>query len=179
MKLESVKSKNKKRPGRGIAAGQGKTAGRGTKGQKSRSGFNIPNRHEGGQTPLSMRLPKLPGFKSLRKKDAIISLDQVSINFKDGDTISLETLENKGLIKNGEKAKILNNGKLTVKVVLSKSVKVSEKIANLFSVELPSVKEEKLLKKADKTQTVKKDETPVKAKKTIVVKKPTINKTTK
>jgi large subunit ribosomal protein L15 len=51
------------RAGRGIAAGKGKTAGRGTKGQKSRAGSSIPGWFEGGQTPLSQRVPKLHGFK--------------------------------------------------------------------------------------------------------------------
>ncbi len=173
MKLISVQTKNKKRPGRGISAGQGKTAGRGTKGQKSRSGFNIPNRHEGGQTPLSMRLPKLPGFKSLKKKAAIISLDQISKEFKDKEIVSLDALEKKGLIKTGEKAKILNNGKLTVKVTLGEGVKVSEKIANLFASDLPVVKAETLPEKAKGlAPEVKKDETPVKVKKA-PAKKPT------
>jgi large subunit ribosomal protein L15 len=56
--------KAKRRVGRGIAAGQGKTAGRGTKGQKARAGGNIPAWFEGGQTPLHQRLPKLRGFKN-------------------------------------------------------------------------------------------------------------------
>lgn len=172
MKLESVKTKNKKRVGRGISSGQGKTAGRGTKGQKSRSGFNIPNRHEGGQTPLSMRLPKLPGFKSFRKKAVVISLDQISANFKDGETVTLEALESKGLIKKGEKAKVLNNGKLSLKVSLDDGVKASEKVAGMFLQSLSNVKEEKPLEKADKTPTAKKDETPV-------VKKAAVKKTTK
>ena len=61
--LNNNPKKTAKRLGRGISAGGGKTAGRGTKGQKSRAGHNIPKRFEGGQTPLSMRLPKLRGFK--------------------------------------------------------------------------------------------------------------------
>jgi large subunit ribosomal protein L15 len=55
----------KRRVGRGIAAGQGKTAGRGTKGQKARTGGSIPAWFEGGQTPLHQRIPKLRGFKNL------------------------------------------------------------------------------------------------------------------
>ncbi|MFA4996441.1 MAG: 50S ribosomal protein L15 [Patescibacteria group bacterium] len=172
MKLESVQTKNKKRPGRGISSGQGKTAGRGTKGQKSRSGFNIPKRHEGGQTPLSMRLPKLPGFKSFKKKATIVSLDHISAMFKDGDVVSVEALENKGLIKKGEKAKILNNGKLTVKVSLGKDVKVSENIVKLFVENVPAVKEDKALK-------AKKDAAPVEKAVKEAVKKPAAKKTAK
>jgi large subunit ribosomal protein L15 len=59
--------KAKRRVGRGIAAGQGKTAGRGTKGQKARAGGKIPAWFEGGQTPLHQRIPKLRGFKNLFK----------------------------------------------------------------------------------------------------------------
>src|SRR5882757_4783466 len=57
----------KTRVGRGIAAGKGKTAGRGTKGQKARAGGSIPPWFEGGQTPLHMRIPKLRGFKNRAK----------------------------------------------------------------------------------------------------------------
>ncbi len=59
--------KPKRRVGRGIAAGQGKTAGRGTKGQKARAGGSIPAWFEGGQTPLHQRIPKLHGFRNLFK----------------------------------------------------------------------------------------------------------------
>jgi len=62
--LQVAKNQNTRRVGRGIAAGQGKTAGRGTKGQGSRTGKGRRPGFEGGQTPLMMRLPKLPGFHS-------------------------------------------------------------------------------------------------------------------
>ncbi len=57
----------KTRVGRGIAAGKGKTAGRGTKGQKSRAGSSIPTWFEGGQTPLHIRIPKLHGFRNINR----------------------------------------------------------------------------------------------------------------
>ncbi|MFA5926831.1 MAG: 50S ribosomal protein L15 [Patescibacteria group bacterium] len=132
IQLQSVSTKSRKRVGRGLSAGQGKTAGRGTKGQKSRAGHNIPNRYEGGQSPLSLRLPKLPGFKSFRPKAAIISLDQISGAFKDGETVSKASLVEKGLISPREIVKILNNGELTVKVILGSDVKVSKSIADKF-----------------------------------------------
>jgi large subunit ribosomal protein L15 len=74
MKLHDLKPaegsrRPRKRVGRGIAAGQGKTAGRGTKGQKARAGGSIPPWFEGGQTPLHMRIPKLRGFKNRFKVD--------------------------------------------------------------------------------------------------------------
>src|SRR5688572_32115700 len=59
--------KERTRVGRGIAAGKGKTAGRGTKGQKARAGGSIPPWFEGGQTPLHIRIPKLRGFKNRAK----------------------------------------------------------------------------------------------------------------
>jgi large subunit ribosomal protein L15 len=146
IELKSVKTKNRKRPGHGISAGQGKTAGRGTKGQKSRAGHNIPKRFEGGQTPLSMRLPKLPGFKSHTKKAIILSLDTVSANFKNGETVTLAILLEKKLIEKKDKAvKILNNGKLTVKVNLAPEIKVSRSIEKLFVA--PVIKEKIELKK--------------------------------
>ena len=130
MKTDTSK-KSRRRVGRGISAGKGKTAGRGTKGQKSRSGFNIPNRFEGGQTPLSMRLPKLRGFKVKIKKTVIIDLDLISSNYKDGETVSKETLVSKGLIRKNDTVKILNNGKLTKKVYLS-DLPVSKSAIRLF-----------------------------------------------
>lgn len=140
MNLESTKSKNKKRLGRGISSGQGKTAGRGTKGQKSRSGYNLPKRFEGGQTPLSMRLPKLPGFKSFKPKAFVVSLDQISLNFKAGETVSKEALLKKGLIEPKVKSvKVLNNGKLTKKVIFADDIKISK----TAKAALEGIKEEK------------------------------------
>ena len=119
IRAKRVEAKTKKRVGRGIAAGQGMTAGRGTKGQRSRSGFNIPKRFEGGQTPLSMRLPKLRGFKVKKTKCVLITLDEINQNYKDGEIVTCESLVKKGLVKKNESVKILNNGKLAVKVTLS------------------------------------------------------------
>ncbi|MFA7243738.1 MAG: 50S ribosomal protein L15 [Patescibacteria group bacterium] len=152
--LKSYSKKSIKRIGRGISAGQGKTAGRGTKGQKSRSGFNIPKRFEGGQTPLSMRLPKLRGFKSVNDKARVISLDDISKNYKDGEVVSLKSLVEKKLIETGSKAKILNNGKLTVKVSLL-DIKASKSIASLF-VKPETKVEKKEAAKSDKKSAAKK-----------------------
>ena len=67
------------RVGRGIAAGQGKTAGRGTKGQKSRAGATIPAWFEGGQTPIHIRVPKLRGFKNRFKIEySVVNVGQIS-----------------------------------------------------------------------------------------------------
>jgi large subunit ribosomal protein L15 len=129
MKLISIKSKTKKRIARGLSAGQGKTAGRGTKGQRSRSGFNLPNRFEGGQTALSMRLPKLPGFKSGHPKAMVITLDMISAAYKDGEEVSMKTLvEKKIATKLNQKIKVLNNGKLTVKVTFASDLSISKSV---------------------------------------------------
>ena len=139
VKKITLKSNKKsiKRIGRGISAGGGKTAGRGTKGQNSRAGHNIPNRHEGGQTPLSMRLPKLPGFKQSEKDVVILTLDKISTSYKNGETVSEETLISKKLIRKGQKVKILSSGKLSVKVKLNdvNASKAALKIINAEKLE--------------------------------------------
>lgn len=163
MELVSVKSKTRKRIGRGLSAGQGKTAGRGTKGQKSRSGFNIPKKFEGGQTPLSMRLPVLPGFKSRKAKANIITLNEISKNFKNNETVSQETLLAKKLINKGDKVKILNDGQLSVAVKFSEDVNTSKSVRELsVKIAKPAEKEEK---KEEAASEPKAKKTP--AKKTV------------
>lgn len=152
MNLISIKQKSKKRIGRGISSGQGKTAGRGTKGQKSRAGYNLPNRFEGGQTALSMRLPKLPGFKSHKRKAEILSLNIISANFKAGEIVSIEKLVEKKLVSGKNPVKILNNGKLSVAVKLSDEIKVSQSVKEIFEKQS---KTEKVLKLA-KEKPIKK-----------------------
>ena len=118
----TVKIKSsKKRLGRGIGSGKGKTSGRGVKGQKSRSGVAIKS-FEGGQMPLYRRLPKR-GFNPInRKKIAKINLDQLQ-SFVDNkrvdpeNGINLETLKKNNIInKSYLKYKILANGNLTTKI---------------------------------------------------------------
>ncbi|MGD8373878.1 MAG: 50S ribosomal protein L15 [Candidatus Woesebacteria bacterium] len=75
--LNATPNKDRKRVGRGISAGQGKTAGRGTKGQLSRTGKKISPAFMGGQGPLSQRVPKLRGFKSLRAPAQVVYTDQL------------------------------------------------------------------------------------------------------
>jgi len=137
MKLHELKKDlstvNRKRVGRGISAGGGKTAGRGTKGQNSRAGHNIPRKFEGGQTPLAMRLHKLKGFKSLKADKIVITLDGISKNFKAGETVSSATLMEKGLLKKGQKAKVLNNGSLTVAIKLAEDVSTSKSVLDIIN----------------------------------------------
>lgn len=110
----------KKRRGRGPGSGLGKTAGRGHKGQKSRSGYSRRAGFEGGQMPLQRRLPKR-GFTNIFKKKWIeVRLSSLEENFNSGDEITPEILHQRGLIK---KAKhdlvILGNGDLTKKFTVS------------------------------------------------------------
>ena len=123
-----IKSKKAKRLGRGIGSGKGKTAGRGTKGQKSRSGYNLPRRFEGGQTPLVQRLPKVKGFRSRNIKPQIVKLSEVEKNFKAGERVDRKTLLDKGLIKNSNlPIKILADKKPEKKYIF-REVKLSRKI---------------------------------------------------
>jgi large subunit ribosomal protein L15 len=110
----------KKRIGRGPGSGTGKTAGKGHKGQKSRSGYSQKIGFEGGQMPLQRRLPKR-GFTNIFKKEWLeISLAKLEENFNAGDEITPEILHQRGLIK---KAKhdlvILGNGDITKALKIS------------------------------------------------------------
>ena len=103
----------KRRVGRGIGGKGGKTAGRGTKGQKARG--SIPVSFEGGQLPLSMRVPKLRGFNNpFRVEYQAINLD--TIEECGLDEISPETLYAKGLVSKGALVKILGRGELSRRV---------------------------------------------------------------
>ena len=124
MKLHELKPaegsrKDRKRLGRGIGSGQGKTAGKGTKGQNSRSGGGVRLGFEGGQTPLFQRLPKRGFTNFTRKEYAIVNLDTLN-RFEDGTEVTPELLIETGVVSN-ERAgiKILAKGnvekKLTVK----------------------------------------------------------------
>tara|TARA_B100000941_G_scaffold234118_1_gene176723 strand:- start:856 stop:1314 length:459 start_codon:yes stop_codon:yes gene_type:complete len=133
---------SKKRVGRGIGTGKGKTSGRGVKGQKSRSGVAIKS-FEGGQMPLYRRLPKR-GFNPINKnKIAKINLDQLQ-NFVDKQRINPESLINLEILKQSniikktyKKFKILANGNLTSKIDIEadfSSTTAKEKIEKLGGV---------------------------------------------
>ncbi|MCB9631743.1 MAG: 50S ribosomal protein L15 [Sandaracinus sp.] len=114
--------KKKKRKGRGIGSGLGKTAGKGMKGQKARHGNNFGKvGFEGGQTPLFRRLPKR-GFKNtLAKTVAVFNVEELAKRFDAGTTVDVEALRNAGLLKRSVDAvKVLGNGEidkaLTVKL---------------------------------------------------------------
>lgn len=101
MRLESLfgqENTGKKRLGRGIGSKKGKTAGRGTKGQLSRTGKKIRPGFEGGQLPLVQRVPKRKGFRSIRPKSTAISLDRFN-GYKKGTKINLEFLIKENFIE--------------------------------------------------------------------------------
>jgi large subunit ribosomal protein L15 len=115
-------AKNRKRVGRGIGSGLGKTAGRGHKGQKSRSGGSIARGFEGGQMPLQQRLPKF-GFSS-RVNNGLKQLNLRDVAHL--DLVSMETLrEHKVIGKSVEKVKIFGEFELT-KAVSVEGIKVSK-----------------------------------------------------
>ncbi len=107
----------KTRVGRGEAS-KGKTAGRGTKGTKAR--YQVPERFEGGQTPLHMRLPKMRGFKNPFKTEyQVVNLDRIGALFPEGGTVGVEDLVAKGAVRGGQPVKVLGSGDLSVKVDLT------------------------------------------------------------
>ena len=105
--------KKVRRLGRGISAGQGKTAGRGTKGQLARTGPGIPGWFEGGQTPIHMRIPKMRGFKNrFRTEFVALNVDQLGTYAVDGK-VTPQSLAAKGLVDADAKIKVLADGEVT------------------------------------------------------------------
>ncbi|KPC69249.1 50S ribosomal protein L15 [Streptomyces albidoflavus] len=102
----------KTRVGRGEAS-KGKTAGRGTKGTKAR--YQVPERFEGGQMPLHMRLPKLKGFKNPFKTEfQVVNLDKLAELFPEGGEVTVEGLVAKGAVRKNSLVKVLGQGEISV-----------------------------------------------------------------
>ena len=115
LKPAAGSTKRGKRVGRGIGGKGGKTAGRGTKGQKARG--TVPSTFEGGQMPLHMRLPKLKGFNNpFRVEYQAINLD--TIEASELDEVTPEALHAKGLTHKGALVKVLGRGELSRKVTV-------------------------------------------------------------
>jgi len=109
----------RKRVGRGPGSGNGKTAGRGHKGQKSRSGYSRRYGFEGGQMPLVRRIPKRGFFNVFRVDYQVVNLRDLDRVFDDGDEVNPTTLVEKGLIRRGPKpVKILATGDLSKKLAI-------------------------------------------------------------
>lgn len=110
--LNVTAARSPKRVGRGISAGQGKTAGRGTKGQKARTGSSRKPGFEGGQNPLMQRLPKLRGFKSHRTPQSNVYTGQL-------DAISAKTIDTAALAEAG----LIANPYVSVKLIVRGDLK--------------------------------------------------------
>ncbi|NCB34158.1 MAG: 50S ribosomal protein L15 [Erysipelotrichia bacterium] len=130
MKLNEMKATEgarfvSKRIGRGLGSGTGKTAGKGMKGQKSRSGGGVAIGFEGGQTPAYKRFPKR-GFTNMSRKEyAVINVEDLN-KFEDGATVDFETLKSVGLAKKEyDGLKVLGDGKLEKKLTV-KAAKFSK-----------------------------------------------------
>jgi len=112
--------KARKRIGRGNSSGHGTTAGRGTKGQLSRAGGGKGAGFEGGQQPLAMRLPKLPGFTNHSRIAYVpVNVSRLEALYVDGEVVDTESLKAKGAIKHGYiPVKVLGDGELTKKLIV-------------------------------------------------------------
>ena len=153
--LQVEANKDRKRVGRGIAAGQGKTAGRGTKGQSARTGKKLGHGFMGGQGPLVRRIPKNRGFKSLRVPAQVVYLDQ--LNAVKGATVDNFTLAEAGLISTPHHTvKVIARGeytgKATVKVQAASASVVAalEKAGGSFEAVPTPLRQSTDEKKADK-----------------------------
>lgn len=111
----------RKRKGQGVGSGLGKTAGRGQKGQNSRSGGGVRPGFEGGQIPLFQRLPKR-GFKNVNRKEyAVVNVSDLNV-FENGAEVTIETLIKAGLVnKTYDGVKVLGNGTLEKKLTFKAS----------------------------------------------------------
>lgn len=106
-------NRDRKRLGRGTGSGQGKTAGKGHKGQKARSGGGIPAWFEGGQMPLNRRLPKRGFTNIFRKTFQLVNLDAINERFEAGATVDAQALALAGLIKHVDRpVKLLARGRI-------------------------------------------------------------------
>ncbi len=123
MKLGTLKPpegsrRRKKRVGRGIGSGHGKTACRGTKGQRSRSGRGIPPGFEGGQMPLQRRVPKRGFTNIFKKKFALVNVEDLN-RFEANSIVDVERLREAGLVKKvHDGVKILGRGRITIPLTL-------------------------------------------------------------
>jgi large subunit ribosomal protein L15 len=114
------KHRKRKRIGRGIGSGHGKTAGKGSKGQLSRAGwFGLPS-FEGGQMPLSRRIPKRGFTNSFAPSVSIINVAELEAAFESGETVTPELLKERGVVKGRyDVLKVLGDGDLTKKLTVS------------------------------------------------------------
>ena len=117
----SVKASYRK--GRGPGSGNGKTAGKGHKGQNARSGGGVRLGFEGGQLPLYRKLPKRGFHNKCATNYAIVNVATLNNKFEDGETVNLETLKAKGIVKKPlDGLKVLGNGEISKKLTVEAKV---------------------------------------------------------
>ena len=122
----------KKRVGRGPGSGHGKTASRGSKGAKSRSGFRFKRGFEGGQMPLHRRVPKRGFHNPFRVEYAVVNLDTLAEVFEAGSSVTPEVLRERGLVRTKARIKVLGRGDISKKLTVQAhkfSGKAAEKLA--------------------------------------------------
>lgn len=116
-------TKNAYRKGRGAGSGNGKTAGKGHKGQNARSGGGVRPGFEGGQIPVYRRIPKRGFHNKFATYYTIVNVDQLEKVFNDGDIVDMEALKQKGLVrKQLDGLKILGNGEIKKKLTVKASI---------------------------------------------------------
>ncbi len=109
----------KKRVGRGPGSGHGKTASRGSKGAKSRSGFRFKRGFEGGQMPLHRRVPKRGFTNIFRVEYAVVNLDQLELVFDAGSEVTPEVLRERKIVRDSKaKIKVLGRGEISKKLTV-------------------------------------------------------------
>src|SRR5689334_24561399 len=124
----------KKRVGRGPGSGHGKTASRGSKGAKSRSGFRFKRGFEGGQMPLHRRVPKRGFTNIFRVEYAVVNLDAIAERFEDGAVVTPETLRQRGLVTDRRAPiKVLARGGAIAKALTVQAHKFSGKASELLA----------------------------------------------
>ena len=110
--------KNAKRVGRGTGGKGGKTAGRGSKGQRARN--TVARGFEGGQTPLKQRVPKLKGFNNpFRVEYQVVNLEKLAELYPSGGDVTIQDLVTKGAVRKNEKVKVLGGGDIAVKLIVA------------------------------------------------------------
>lgn len=152
--LKVISNKSARRVGRGISAGQGKTAGRGTKGQSSRTGNGRRPGFEGGQNPLMQRLPKLRGFRAIKASAENVYTGQLDAL---GSNIDNFTIADAGLVSSPYvKVKLIVKGEITIKLNVKlqsaslTAIEALQKLGGTFTV-TPQVKRTKQ-EKTDKKE---------------------------
>lgn len=131
LKPFSKARKRRKKVGRGNGSGHGTYSGRGVKGQRARSGGRVRPGFEGGRTPLIRQIPKMrgKGFKGDKTPVSEVKLSDLATHFGDNETVTPDTLKERGLVENKRRVKILGTGELqdrklnVVDVPITKSAK--------------------------------------------------------